>query len=115
MTTTNWMGSGNEVESATFHNPIDGGLQAGRSGFRGRLDGLKSRGMDKVQDVQRTIGQRGALLKSNMQTSMKTSPMKWVGLAAGSGFALGLLGRFLHWRNDHRRMTPDLVIIESSC
>ena len=65
---------------------------------------LKSRGLSKVHDGV-----------TKMQTSMRTSPMKWAGIAAGSGLALGLLGRFLHWRNSHRRMTPDLVIIESAC
>lgn len=128
MTTTNSLGSGCEVESATFHAPISGGLpmdsdvSSGRSGFRGKLDGLKSLGMTKVHDVQRMIGQRSAMVKSNvngqvtkMQTSMKTSPMLWAGIAAGSGFALGLIGRFAHWRNYHRRMTPDLIIIDASC
>ena len=96
MTTTNPMGSGNEVESAAFHVPV--------TGFRGKLDDLKSRSLTKVHDVQ-----------SSAQTSMKTSPMLWAGIAAGSGFAIGLVGRFMHWRNYHRRMTPDLVIIDATC
>lgn len=129
MTTTNSLGSGCEVESATFHAPISGDLPmdvSGRSGFRGKMDDLKARGMTRVHDVQRKIGETSSMMKSNVrsgmssgvtrvQTSMKTSPMKWAGIAAGSGFALGLLGRFMHWRNYHRRLTPDLVIIESSC
>jgi ElaB/YqjD/DUF883 family membrane-anchored ribosome-binding protein len=126
--TTNSMGSGCEVESATFHAPIGDiepfeSMPSGRSGFRGRLDDLKSRGMSKVHDVQRTLGDRRVALKSSLdgqvdraQTSMKTSPMLWAGVAAGSGFALGLVGRFIHWRNYHRRpATPDLVIIDATC
>ena len=129
-TTTNAMGSGCEVESATFHAPVGLGSMgetsvdtgAGRSGFRGKLDTLKSRGLGKVHDVQRILGERSTSIKSNVsgqvgrvQNSMKTSPMLWAGVAAGSGFALGLLGRFIHWRNYHRRATPDLVIIEAGC
>ncbi|MDQ3281259.1 MAG: hypothetical protein M3Q69_07580 [Acidobacteriota bacterium] len=56
---------------------------------------------------------------SDMQTDMKVNPMKWAGIAAGSGFAIGLLGRIVHWRNKHHekhmRSMPQLVIIESAC
>ena len=131
-TTTNAMGSGCEVESATFHVPVglgstgESGVNSGQSGFRGKLDALKSRGLEKVHDVQRVLGERSTAITSNVksnvsgqvdrvQTSMRTSPMLWAGIAAGSGFAIGLLGRFIHWRNDHRRAMPELVIIEASC
>lgn len=50
-----------------------------------------------------------------MQSSMRTSPAKWAGIAAGSGFAIGMIGRFMHWRNQHHRHMPQLVIIESTC
>ncbi len=96
MTTTNPMGSGNEVESAAFHVPVSHvSSPPARTGFR-VLSGAKGR-------------------VTKVQTSMKTSPMLWAGIAAGSGFALGLVGRFVHWRNYHRRTTPDLVIIDASC
>jgi hypothetical protein len=52
---------------------------------------------------------------ANVQTSMRTSPMKWAGIAAGSGFALGLLGRIVHWRNKHQHAMPSLIVIERSC
>jgi ElaB/YqjD/DUF883 family membrane-anchored ribosome-binding protein len=54
---------------------------------------------------------------SDMQADMKVNPMKWAGIAAGSGFAIGLIGRFVHWRNKHRHVhsMPQLVIIESAC
>lgn len=111
MTTTNPMGSGNEVESAAFHVPVSHvSSPPARTGFRGTLDDLKSRGLSKVHDVQ--SGAKGQVTK--VQTSMKSSPMLWAGIAAGSGFALGLVGRFIHWRNDHRRTGPDLVIIDAT-
>jgi len=166
MTTTNTMNggsdirvpSGHEVESATFHIPATGeenlslGETSSRSGFRGRMGDMKSRGMSKVDDlksrgrmkvheVQHLIADSKTSLQTSIanakvsfadakvamrdgmqrqvtttQSSMKTSPMKWAGIAAGSGFALGLIGRYMHWRNYHRRgRTPDLVIIDATC
>lgn len=127
--------SGYEVESATFHVPVvvESTPMTGQSGFRGRLDNLKSLGMSKVHDIQHQLADRKtsmmssiSMMKTSMrdgmtrqmsttQHSMKTNPMKWAGIAAGSGFALGLMGRYMHWKNYHRRMTPDLVIIDASC
>jgi ElaB/YqjD/DUF883 family membrane-anchored ribosome-binding protein len=54
---------------------------------------------------------------NDMQADMRVNPMKWAGIAAGSGFAIGLIGRFIHWRNKHRHThsVPQLVIIESAC
>ncbi|HYR27930.1 MAG TPA: hypothetical protein VEU30_05660 [Thermoanaerobaculia bacterium] len=159
MTTTNTINggsdlrlpSGYEVESATFHIPatredhFSAGETSSRSGFRGRLDDVKSRGMSKVDDLrsrgrmkvhevqhliadsrkslQTSIANAKVSMRDGMQrqvtstqTSMRTSPMKWAGIAAGSGFALGMIGRYLHWRDYHRRgRTPDLVIIDATC
>lgn len=123
------MPSGCEVETAAFHTPVESVVvidTAGRSGMRGRLDDLKSKGLAKVHGVQRLVSDRTSVMKSSLQTgvndsmtrmqdSMRTSPMKWAGIAAGSGFAIGMLGRIAHWRNKHRRHMPDLVIIESTC
>ena len=159
------MPSGFEVESATFHPPVT--VSTGmpvttseRSGMRGKLDDLKSRGLSTLHDMQHTLGDRTSVLKQNlgertalmkqtmsdrtsvlksnlqrsvtsakssvrstadrsmmnMRASMQNSPGKWAGIAAGSGFALGMLGRFIHWRNKHQHhYAPQLVIIESSC
>lgn len=148
MNTTNTMNdgpeikvpSGYEVESATFHVPATGenvtfsDVSTGRSGFRGKLDDLKSVGMRKVDHLQHQLANRKTAVQtslattkmsmrdgvtrqlSNTQSSMKNNPMLWAGVAAGSGFALGLIGRFVHWRNHHRRrMQPDLVIIDATC
>ncbi|HEX2059919.1 MAG TPA: hypothetical protein VHK90_04200 [Thermoanaerobaculia bacterium] len=134
------MPSGCEVETAAFHAPVESvGVTGtlGRSGMRGRLDDLKSKSLAKVHDVQRLVSDRTSVMKSSlqrsmtnattsmrtgvndsmtkMQDSMRTSPMKWAGIAAGSGFAIGMLGRIVHWRNKHHRHMPDLVIIESTC
>jgi|SRR5687768_3333728 len=109
MTTTNPMGSGNEVESAAFHVPVSREIGSPvRTGFRGKLEDLKSRGLSKVQG-----GVHDKVSKA--QTSMKTKPMLWAGIAAGTGFALGLAGRIADSRRNRRRMTPDLVIIDATC
>jgi ElaB/YqjD/DUF883 family membrane-anchored ribosome-binding protein len=127
--------SGSEVDAATLHPwvPEETSMTLPqRSGMRGKLDSLKSRGLSRVHDLQRVTRDRSRAMKDSLVTaqaslrhgaksqvtkmndSMKTSPMKWAGIAAASGFGLGLLGRLAHWRNQHRRITPDLVIIETS-
>ncbi|MGZ8730188.1 MAG: hypothetical protein ACXW5U_15310 [Thermoanaerobaculia bacterium] len=50
---------------------------------------------------------------TKVQDSMRTSPMKWAAIAAGTGFALGLIGRIADARRKHYRASPDLVIIEA--
>lgn len=121
--------SGYEVESATFHPP--------QSGLRGKLDGLRTRGVSKVHDLQRSVGGRFEMVKRSMssravslrdgakteignrvgsvQSSMRTNPMKWAGIAAATGFGLGLIGRVKQARAKQRMRMPDLVIIEASC
>ena len=135
--------SGCEVGAATLHPHIhdhhvhEVGTSVTlpeRSGMRGKLDSLKSRGLSKVTDIQRVVKDRGTTMKGSlvtvqssmrdgamtqvtrMQDSLRTNPMKWAGIAAGAGFGLGLIGRVAHWRSKQReRMMPDLVIIESGC
>ena len=129
--------SGCEVGAATLHPYVsDVGTSVTlpeRSGMRGKLDTLKSRGLSKVHDIQRAVSERGTAMKGSLVTlqgsvrdgakirvtkvndSMKSSPMKWAGIAAGAGFGLGLIGRVAHWRSKSRRMMPDLIIIESGC
>ncbi len=43
---------------------------------------------------------------------MQTNPVKWVVIAAGAGFGLGLLGRFVRWRN-RRGVGPELILVEA--
>lgn len=103
-TTRDVLPSGAEVESAAFHPDV-------RSRIRGELDGVK-RSLAHAKSSMRD-GARSQVTK--VQSSMKNSPMLWAGIAAGTGFGLGLIGRFIHWRNDHRRHMPQLVIIEHAC
>jgi ElaB/YqjD/DUF883 family membrane-anchored ribosome-binding protein len=135
------MPSGCEVETAAFHPMESTALvpveTLERSGMRAKLDAWKSTGSTKLHDMQRTVSNRTLDMKSSLQRSMstavtsvksnvntqmsrtqdsmRTNPMKWAGIAAGSGFAIGMLGRIVHWRNKHQRHMPDLVIIQSSC
>jgi ElaB/YqjD/DUF883 family membrane-anchored ribosome-binding protein len=134
--------SGSEVESAVFRpevmwdEPVTRATD-GRHAIRERLEGLKTRGLSKVHDVQRLVSDRTSLIRSNVQqsvttakssvrsgvsngvtrvqSSMRSNPAKWAGIAAGSGFALGLLGRFIQSRNGRHRHLPQLVVIETSC
>ncbi|HEY0143916.1 MAG TPA: hypothetical protein VGF48_23715 [Thermoanaerobaculia bacterium] len=128
----------------TYGSGIDSGIGSSQSGLRGKLDSLKSRGTEKLSNlksrgsdklhdlqhqmhhIQHQLHDRTAMAKSslrtnmdrqvtNVNTSMRENPMKWVGIAAGAGFGIGLIGRIMHWKNQHRHMTPTLVIIESSC
>lgn len=94
-----------EVEPAMF--TPDGE----RSGVMRRLDHLKSRTSIVKSNVRSGVSNRMA----KMQSSMRTNPVKWVGIAAGSGFVVGMLGRLLRARSEHRRHMPQLVVIESSC
>lgn len=58
--------------------------------------------------VQHSLQERGTMVRQ----SMRTSPAKWAGLAAGAGLAMGLLGRLAAARRKHR---PMLVVIEQAC
>jgi hypothetical protein len=94
----------------------------GPGGFRGRLDTLKSRGLSKVHDIQGVISDRKVALRDNaksqvtkLEDSMRTSPMKWAAVAAGSGFALGMIGRIAQARAKKRNAMPTLVIVEAGC
>ena len=116
------------------------------SGMKEKLSSLKSQSRTKLHEVQQKVSEKTAIMKSSlqqslasakctmersmnqanatvhsrvsdMQTDMRANPMKWAGIAAGSGFALGMLGRMAHWRNKHRHVhhMPQLVIIETAC
>jgi len=164
------MPSGSEVEAATIHAPTSpvssvtvvmperSAMKENMSEVREKLDSLRTQGRMKLHDMQHTLGEKSAVMKSTMQRSMSTAmttmqqsmttakstmqrsldrantsvhtglndvqadmkvnPMKWAGIAAGSGFAIGLIGRFMHWRNKHQHHhtgMPQLVIIERAC
>lgn len=81
------------------------------SGFRGKLDTWKSRGLSKVHDLQHVVAHR----RATVQDSMRTSPAKWAAIAAGTGFVLGLAGRIAEARKKRKHAMPALVIVETSC
>lgn len=92
------------------------------SGFRGRLDTWKSRGLSKVHDLQHAVADRRTMVQAGaksqvtkVQDSMRTSPAKWAGIAAATGFALGLAGRIADARKKRKHAMPALVIVETSC
>jgi len=110
--------SGSEVESAIFTPEIVSG-----SDFRNRIEDLKSRGLAKVSDVQRIVRTRSSVMKRNatlslstnmakLQQSMRSNPTMWIGIAAASGFALGMLGRAMRNRSE-RGYAPQLIVIET--
>ncbi|MFL6245910.1 MAG: hypothetical protein ACJ74H_07800 [Thermoanaerobaculia bacterium] len=116
--------SGHEVESAMFTPEVerDAVPSGGRASIMRRLDDLKSRTSIIRSNVQRSVinaksNARTGISSSmtKVQSSMRNSPAKWAAIAAGSGFAVGILGRILHARNEHHRHMPQLVVIETSC
>jgi ElaB/YqjD/DUF883 family membrane-anchored ribosome-binding protein len=76
---------------------------------------VKSNVSRSVTHAKRSLRDGTTSRVADVQTSMRTSPMKWAGIAAGAGFGLGLLGRIAHWRNSHQRVQPSLIVIERSC
>jgi ElaB/YqjD/DUF883 family membrane-anchored ribosome-binding protein len=78
-----------------------------------KVEELKLRSLDKLHNLQCSVTDRAKTQATRVQTSMRTSPMKWAGIAAGTGVGIGLISRLLQARS--RRALPDLVIVEASC
>lgn len=53
-------------------------------------------------------------LSARATSTIRVSPAKWAGIAAGAGAGVGLIGRFLLNRGRHSRV-PSIVIIEAAC
>lgn len=122
--------SGSEVESAMFRPEVmwDEPVTAdvGRRNLMGRLGQFKSRIGDRTSLIRSNVQHSMTAAKSSVRSglndgvmrvrsSMRSSPEKWAAIAAGSGFALGLLGRFMQSRHERHRHMPQLVVIETSC
>ena len=113
--------SGYEVESAIFTPEVDRPAGVSRSGVMRKLDDLKARTSMIKSNVQRSVIHAKSSARSGVsntmtrvQSSMRNNPAMWAGIAAGSGFVLGMLGRLMQSRNEHRHM-PQLIVIETSC
>lgn len=128
--------SGSEVESARFHAPVGNSVAVTVKplGSRSKIDDLKARGMTKMNELKHTLSERTEVMKNSvsrasmsaqsnarhqmmkMQSSMRTSPGKWAGIAAATGFGVGMIGRIAQWRsNKHRTGGHEVVIIEAMC
>jgi ElaB/YqjD/DUF883 family membrane-anchored ribosome-binding protein len=84
--------------------------RAGRS-----MSAMQAELRRSAESATRSLEARARNGMQRVQSSMRTSPMKWAGIAAGTGFGFGLIGRVMHWRNRHRRVMPSLIVIEKSC
>ena len=112
--------------------------------WKARADELKSRTTELITRMKHEVSERSHTLSRNVSTrtaDMKrmaierssrvkpmihdamgkadrefhTNPTKWAGIAAGATFVLGMIGRELrHRRHLHRRVLPELIIIETA-
>ena len=117
--------SGSAVESAAFHPETDTSGIARRIGHlrssaTRAVQSLRSTSVDKIHHVQDVAGKKKLAARdaidaqvTNARDSMRVNPMKWASIAVGSGLAIGLAGRFLHWRAN--RPTQHFVIIDAAC
>ena len=91
-----------------------------------KIESMRTDVMDRVSTLKSTVNDRMTTMRgdaistaSNVQTDMRVNPMKWAGIAAGTGLGLGLISRLIdHRQHKHVRRhnhVPQLVIIESAC
>ena len=100
-------------KTAVMKSSLERSMSTAKSSMQQSLASARS-------TMERSVNQANTTVHTgfnDMQADMKVNPMKWAGIAAGSGFAIGLIGRYMHWRNKHRHVhsMPQLVIIESAC
>lgn len=78
-----------------------------------RAGSLKYSAQETMRRTQTTVRDRTRTGVARMNGSMRDNPMKWAGIAAGSGVALGLIGRWMEHQR-HRRHLPQVVVIEAA-
>ncbi len=81
----------------TIHTPLDverASQTSDELGWRGRLGNLKSSLMTRAKSVKPMTRDRMSMVNS----SMRSSPGKWAGIAAGAGLVLGMGGRLMRRR-----------------
>lgn len=135
--------SGYEVESASLHMPVEGGLDVVRDssapaprGLRARIEHLKPMMTERVDTVRTQLRRVPAKLQSvkpmmaervdtlrtqlrgmpsKLQSSMRSNTMMWAGIATAAGFGAGLWGRIARHRMAHRRGAIPAVVIIDAC
>lgn len=89
-----------------------------RPGFADRVQAWKSRSGDLVHDVRRSISNRTRVMSADLKRTVraggarmmsmipdpKANPLKWAGIATGTSFLLGMIGREWRHRRYHRAM-----------
>jgi len=76
-----------------------------------RSNVLKQQLSEKISTTSVQVCNASTDAMTNMQHDMRVNPMKWAGIAGASGMALGLIGRYMHWRA--KRRMPQLIIIDA--
>ena len=94
-----------------FHTPLDVERATQTSdelGWRGRLGNLKSSLVTGVHAVKPMALNRVSVIDS----SLRSRPGKWAGIATGAGLLLGIGGRLMR-RRAARKEYAHFVLIES--
>ena len=113
-----------EVESAFSSVPVEDVTPAWKS----RVNSLTASSVEQVaalrtrmRDLVPAVKQRVTSVRAQTSTRaaetgahMRNHVSMWTGIAAGAGLGIAVVGRMLMHRSKHR-MSPQLVIIETSC
>jgi ElaB/YqjD/DUF883 family membrane-anchored ribosome-binding protein len=68
-----------------------------------------------IQEKLAAVKPRVKAMTMKTNDRMRRNPTKWAGIAAGAGFGVGLIGRFLQRRARRHQHMPTVVIIEAAC